>query len=42
MTVVIDIACPSCGNPTSVRKEGLGTYRCDNCGTEFDAEDVEP
>ncbi|MFB6135414.1 MAG: hypothetical protein ABEJ04_01520 [Halobacteriaceae archaeon] len=42
MTVAIDIACPSCGSVTGVRKESLDTYRCAECGREFSPEDVTP
>jgi ribosomal protein L37AE/L43A len=38
---VIDIACPSCGSVGSVRKERIGTYRCDECGHEFDHTDLD-
>ena len=42
MTVVVDIPCPNCGETRDVTKEGLATYRCGSCGTEFDQGDVEP
>jgi len=41
MTIVVDIACPNCGRTDTVRKEGLGTYRCAECGHEFTQEDIE-
>lgn len=37
---VRDIACPSCGHVDPVRKEGLGRYRCTDCGAEFTDEDA--
>jgi|GEM_PF-1791257 len=39
---VIDISCPECGSTGSVRKERIGTYRCTECGFEFDHEDLDP
>jgi len=42
MTAVIDISCPSCGRTDAVRKRGLGTYRCAECGEEFDQSAIEP
>jgi len=42
MTVVVDIACPKCGETDPVRKEGLGTYRCLECDHTFSQTDVEP
>ena len=42
MTIVVDIACPSCGEIQAVRKVALGRYVCDECGHEFDQTDVEP
>lgn len=39
---VIDIGCPSCGNTGSVRKERIGTYRCTECGHEFDHTELDP
>ena len=39
---VIDIACPACGRTGSVRKVRIGTYRCDDCGHEFDHSDLDP
>jgi hypothetical protein len=42
MTAVIDISCPSCGRTNAVRKRGLGTYRCAECGEEFDQSAIEP
>ena len=39
---VIDIACPDCGRTGSVRKERIGTYRCAECGHEFDHSDLDP
>jgi len=42
MTVVVDIACPKCGETDPVRKEGLGTYRCIECDHTFSQTDVEP
>jgi transposase-like protein len=42
MTTVVDIACPSCDRESSVRKVGIGEYRCTECGTEFTHEDVRP
>lgn len=39
---VIDISCPSCGRAGSVRKEAIGSYRCDECGHEFDRGDLDP
>jgi len=39
---VIDIACPECGRVGPVRKEGIGTYRCTECGHEFDPADLDP
>ncbi|MFB6173719.1 MAG: hypothetical protein ABEI39_03675 [Halobacteriales archaeon] len=40
MTIVLDISCPECGQSEPVRKVGLATYRCTECGIEFDHEDV--
>jgi ribosomal protein L37AE/L43A len=42
VTAVIDIPCPDCDRIDAVRKEGLGTYRCGECGREFDQTDVQP
>lgn len=42
MTIVVDIACPECGRADPVRKEGIATYRCEECDHEFSHEDVEP
>jgi DNA-directed RNA polymerase subunit RPC12/RpoP len=42
MTVVVDIECPYCGRTGPVRKERIATYRCDDCGTEFGREEIEP
>jgi DNA-directed RNA polymerase subunit RPC12/RpoP len=42
MSGVIDIACPTCGSTTQVRKVAFGQYRCANCGREFTHEDVLP
>jgi len=42
VTAVIDISCPSCGRTDAVRKEGLGSYRCGECGAEFDQSAIEP
>jgi rubredoxin len=39
---VIDISCPACGRIDSVRKERLGSYRCTECGHEFDHEELDP
>lgn len=39
---VIDISCPSCGSTDAVRKERIGTYRCDACGHEFEHGDLDP
>lgn len=39
---VIDISCPSCGSEEGVRKEGIGTYRCVECGHEFDHDALDP
>jgi DNA-directed RNA polymerase subunit RPC12/RpoP len=39
---VIDIACPDCGDVGSVQKERIGTYRCGECGHEFDHTDLDP
>lgn len=40
MTIVMDIACPSCHRSDSVQKHGLGTYRCTECGREFSQDDL--
>ena len=40
MTVLVDIECPDCGSTASVRKVGIGTYRCGECGREFTEADV--
>jgi ribosomal protein L37AE/L43A len=42
VTAVIDISCPECGRTDAVQKEGLGTYRCTECGAEFDQGAIEP
>jgi ribosomal protein L37AE/L43A len=39
---VVDIRCPSCGRVGSVEKEGLGAYRCRDCGETFEPGDVSP
>lgn len=41
MTVLVDIGCPDCGRKRSVRKRGLGRYRCAECDREFTHADVE-
>lgn len=41
MTVVVDIACPECGETQAVRKVGIGRYECHACGTAFDATEVD-
>jgi len=42
MTVVVDIACPECGEIAAVRKVGIGQYECGECGASFDETDVRP
>lgn len=42
MTVVIDISCPICEQTGTVRKVGIGTYRCVDCDREFSQADVRP
>lgn len=39
---VIDIDCPGCGRSDSVRKAGIGAYRCTACDREFDHEAIDP
>lgn len=40
MTIVIDISCPRCDRSDTVQKRGLGTYRCTECGHEFEHTDL--
>lgn len=40
MTILVDIGCPDCGRTESVRKVGIGTYRCVECGREFTEADL--
>jgi len=40
MTVLVDIGCPACGRTEPVRKVGIGTYRCVDCGREFTEAEV--
>ncbi|WP_256465437.1 hypothetical protein [Halorientalis marina] len=42
MTLLVDIDCPDCGRSEPVRKVGIGTYRCGECGREFTESDVLP
>lgn len=42
MTVVVDIACPECGETDAVRKIGIGRYECQECETRFDDTEVSP
>lgn len=42
MSTVKDIACPTCGSTTGVRKVAFGQYRCTECNREFTYEDVLP
>ena len=42
MTVVVDIACPECGETRAVRKVGIGRYECTECGASFDQTEIEP
>ncbi|WP_424019234.1 hypothetical protein ACOZ4N_07110 [Halorientalis pallida] len=42
MTLLVDIACPSCGRTRPVRKVAIGTYRCGDCGREFTEADIDP
>ncbi|MEE6211461.1 hypothetical protein U3A55_15040 [Salarchaeum sp. III] len=37
---VLDIECPDCGRVESVRKAGIGEYRCTECGREFSRADL--
>jgi DNA-directed RNA polymerase subunit RPC12/RpoP len=39
--VTLDIRCPNCGRTDPVEKVGLGEYRCRECETRFDREDIE-
>ena len=41
MTILIDISCPSCHRSDTVQKHGLGSYRCTECGHEFEHTDLE-
>lgn len=38
--VVRDIACPACGESGGIVKEGIGAYRCRDCGESFSPEDA--
>lgn len=40
MTAVVEIRCPDCGGLDAVRKVGVGRYRCEDCGREFEAGDL--
>ncbi len=42
MTVLVDINCPSCDSTGAVRKLGIGSYRCEDCGCEFSQADILP
>ncbi|MGB9986281.1 hypothetical protein [Salarchaeum japonicum] len=37
---VVDIECPDCGRVASVQKNGIGQYRCGECGREFSRDDL--
>ncbi len=39
--VALEIPCPNCGRTSSVEKVGLGEYRCRECETSFDRDDIE-
>jgi len=42
MTVIVDIACPTCERVRTVRKIAIGRYRCEDCDEEFGQDDVVP
>jgi len=42
VTHVVDIGCPSCEATRAVRKVGIGTYRCGECGREFSQDEIMP
>jgi ribosomal protein L37AE/L43A len=42
VTLVVDIACPSCDRTQTLRKVAIGTYRCGDCGREFSREEIDP
>lgn len=38
---VVEIRCPSCGEPDAVVKVGVGRYRCEDCDRTFGAGDLD-
>jgi ribosomal protein L37AE/L43A len=42
VTLVVDIACPSCGRTRTLRKVAIGTYRCGDCGRAFTEGEIDP
>lgn len=35
MTLLVDIGCPECGRKSTVRKQDIGRYYCEDCEHEF-------